>query len=185
LANLFQSARARFGMKILVIGSWRRQEAKDFAADAVRLGELLAKGGHSLMTGGGKGVPDIVAGSYRKNGGDDFTAYFPSKGEMERVGEERGLEPDRPVMTGLDYPQRNVLMVKNCDAVIALSGALGTLTEIIHAVNDYGKKVAVIDRGEIAAWVKSIPALKPGVFLTGSPEAALSHVVSGAPATQG
>lgn len=137
------------------------------------------------MTGGERGALDIVAGSYRKNGGDDFAAYLPAKGEMERVGEERGLEPDRPVMTGLDYPQRNVLMVKNCDAVIALSGALGTLTEIIHAVNDYGKKVAVIDRGEIAAWVKSIPALKSGVFLAEGPEAALNHAVSGAHVLQG
>ena len=35
-------------------------------------------------------------------------------------------------------------MVRKCDAVVALHGGLGTLTEIIHATKDYNKKFLLL-----------------------------------------
>jgi len=57
-----------------------------------------------------------------------------------------------------------------------LHGGLGTLTEIIHAVKDYNKKVAVIDKGDIASWIKIIPELKEKVFLTNDIKKAIEHL---------
>ena len=85
---------------------------------------------------------------------------------MKKVGEKEGPKPDKIIRTNLDYPGRNMLMVGKCGAVLVLHGGLGTLEEIIHAVKDYHKKVAVIDKGEIAYWIKCIHELKEKVFIT-------------------
>ena len=95
---------------------------------------------------------------------------------MEKVGEEKGPEPDKIVETNVDYPERNIIMVKNCEGIIALHGGLGTLTEIIHAVKDYNKKVSVIDKGELASLIKLIPELKEKVFLTSNVKEALNNL---------
>ncbi|KKT71661.1 MAG: hypothetical protein UW68_C0059G0003 [Candidatus Collierbacteria bacterium GW2011_GWB1_44_6] len=163
-------------MKILVIGTWKKEKAKECWEEANKLGELLAKNNHILVSGGGTGISELVVNSYKKNKGKKYIAYFPSKEEMEKVGEEKGPEPDKIVETNVDYPERNIIMVKNCEGIIALHGGLGTLTEIIHAVKDYNKKVSVIDKGELASLIKLIPELKEKVFLTSNVKEALNNL---------
>lgn len=85
---------------------------------------------------------------------------------MEKVGEKIGPKPDVTIQTGLDYPGKNIELVKGSDAVIALNGGLGTLTEIIHAIKDYDRKVSVIDVGELSEWIKNISELRDSVMLT-------------------
>ena len=153
-------------MKILIIGTWRENRIPQFKKKAEEIGKLLAKRKHILITGGGTGISKLVVNSYKKNKGKRYIAYFPSKKEMKRVGEKIGPKPDQIIQTNRDYPERNILMVKDCDGIIALCGGLGTLTEVIHAVKDYSKKVSVINQGEFAFWVKSISELKEKVLLT-------------------
>ncbi len=95
---------------------------------------------------------------------------------MEKVGEEVGPEPDKIIQTTLDYPTRNVEMVKFCDVMIAMPGGVGTLTEVIHAVNDYNKKVVVFDGGETAEIIKQIPKLREKVFLTDNIKEAFDYL---------
>ncbi len=163
-------------MKILIIGTWQKHKAITCKAEAEHIGKLLAERGHILMSGGGTGISELVANAYRNHNGKKYIAYFPASEEMERVGEEQGPEPDEKIQTDLDYPGRNCFMVKECDAVIALHGGLGALTEAIHAVKDYGKKVVVIDKGEFASWIKAIPELKEKVFLSPDVEKAIDFL---------
>jgi len=95
---------------------------------------------------------------------------------MGKVGEELGPKPDKLIETNLDYPERNIVMVRKCEGVIAIHGGLGTLTEIIHAVKDYNKKVSVIDVGELAKLVKSIPELEKKVFFTKGAKKAVDNL---------
>ena len=163
-------------MKILVVGTWRKHKAAPFRKEAEELGRLLAEGGHILISGGGAGISEIVASSYKLNKGKKYIAYLPLLKCMREVGEEIGPKPDKIVKTNLDYPIRNALMVKNCDGIVVFHGGLGSLTEIIHAVKDYNKKVSVIDKGDLAKWIKLIPQLKNNVFITVNIKKALRNL---------
>jgi uncharacterized protein (TIGR00725 family) len=129
-------------MKIVMLGSWEKHKAALCKKEAEEIGKLLAEKGHILVSGGGTGVSELVVNSYRKNKGKQYICYIPSKEQMEKVGEELGPKPDKLIETNVDYPERNIIMVRECDALIALHGGLGTLTEIIHAIKDYNKKVS-------------------------------------------
>jgi len=165
-------------MKVVVIGSWEKHKAVSCKVEAEEIGKLLAQKGFILISGGGTGVSEIVVKSYRANKGKKYICYIPSRKQMKKVGEDIGPEPDELVETNLDYPERNIIMVRECDGVIALNGGLGTLTEIIHAVKDYDKKVSVIDLGEISLWIKAIPELHKNVLLTLNINKALEYLIS-------
>ena len=153
-------------MKILIVGTWRKKDASKYKKVAGEVGKFLAEKNVELVSGAGEGISELVVNSYKKNNGKKYTAYLPSKKEMEKVGEKIGPKPDKIINTNLDYPERNVRMVRECSGVIALNGGLGALTEIIHAVKDYNKKVAVLNYGEISKWCKKIPQLEKEVFIT-------------------
>lgn len=163
-------------MKILVVGTWQKHRAAPFKKEAEEIGRLLAIGGYTLITGGGAGISEIVVNSYRSNKGKKYIAYLPSFKCMRKKGDKIGPKPDKIVKTDLDYPFRNSLMVKNCDAVIAIQGGIGSLAEIIHAVKDYHKKVSVINKCDLAKWVKLIPELKTKVLVTSNIKKALENL---------
>ena len=163
-------------MKILIVGSWEKEKANHAKQEAEEIGKILAKEGHVLISGGGEGISELVVNSYRKNKGKKYICILPSKKEMEKVGENIGPKPDEIIDTGRDYPERNIELVRKCDAVIALHGGLGTLTEIIHAVYDYNKKVSVIDKGDLIDWIKAIPKLRDKLFITSDIKKAIEHL---------
>ena len=163
-------------IKILVVGTWRKHKAAPFRKEAEELGCLLAEGGHTLISGGGEGISKMVVDSYKSNNGKKYVSYLPALKYMRRVGEKIGPKPDKIVKTNLDYPMRDALIVKNCDGIIALQGGLGSLTEIIHAVKDYNKKVSVISKSDLAKWIKVIPQLKNNVLLTADIKKAMRNL---------
>lgn len=123
---------------------------------ASELGRILAERGFSIISGGGMGTSKCVIDSYRAHGGKHYTAYFPAQKYMDIVGEKHGPKPDKVVRLRGDYPERNVVMIRKSNAIIALNGGLGTLTEIIHAAKDYGHPAVVIDYGKLAGYVRAI-----------------------------
>ena len=163
-------------MKILVIGTQQKKKALKSKNKAEQIGKVLAERGHVLVSGGGTGISEIVVNSYKKNKGVKYIAYFPSMKEMKKVGEEIGPEPNITIKTDLEYPARDIELVKENDAIIAINGGLGTLTEIIHAIKDYDKKVSVIDIGELSKWVKMISELRDSVMLTSDVEKAIDYL---------
>ncbi|MFA5187623.1 MAG: TIGR00725 family protein [Patescibacteria group bacterium] len=95
---------------------------------AIKLGELLAKVGVILVTGGLKGVMEAVSRG-AKNGGGLTVGILPSE-------DKNAANPyiDIPIPTGLGYT-RNTIVAGCADAVIALPGEYGTLSEIAFALN--------------------------------------------------
>lgn len=149
-----------------IIGTWNLGKAENAREFAEKIGGLVAEKGLSLVSGGGEGISKLVVEAYKKKGGKNYVAYFPSKEFMDKVGENKGLEPDKEVLIEGDYPLRNIHLVKNSEVIIALNGGLGTLTEIIYAIKDYDIPVIVIDFGELARFVRAIPELLNKVILT-------------------
>ena len=163
-------------MKICIFGTWQAHKAAECKKEAEEVGKLIAERGHTLVSGGGTGISKFVVESYRKNNGKKYIAYFPSKKIMKIVGENPGPKPDEVVETNVDYPERNLIMIRNCDAIVALHGGLGTLSEMIAAVKDYHMKVSVIDKGEFVDWVRAIKPLKEKVFITLDIKKSIEHL---------
>jgi uncharacterized protein (TIGR00725 family) len=125
---------------------------------AIKLGELLAKVGVILVTGGLKGVMEAVSRG-AKNGGGLTVGILPSE-------DKNAANPyiDIPIPTGLGYT-RNTIVAGCADAVIALPGEYGTLSEIAFALN---MKKPVIGLGSWAI---------PGILEVKTAEEAVAKVL--------
>lgn len=142
-------------MRVSVIGSGTATEREqDLAAD---LGRVLAERGHTLVCGGGGGVMRAACRGARGAGGHTV-GILP--------GEDRAAANeyvDTAIATGLGHA-RNSLVVLNGDAVVAVSGGPGTLTEIGFAMV-YDRPIAGIGTHDVA-----------GVEHVDTPWAAVRHV---------
>ncbi|MFB6125026.1 MAG: TIGR00725 family protein [Halanaeroarchaeum sp.] len=144
-------------MRVSVIGGSTVDE--ETYQTARRVGERLAERGHEVVCGGLTGVMEGVAEGAAEAGGrtigilpgPDAAAANPSV--------------DVPIATDMGNA-RNVLVVLNGDAAIAIDGNTGTLSEIGHAL-DTDRPVAGIDTHDV-----------PGVHPVATPGAAVDFVES-------
>ena len=111
-------------MQIAVVGGGVC--SPDVRENAERLGRLLAEKGHILICGGLGGVMEAVCRGAREAGGVTL-GILP--------GGKRDANPyvSIAVATGMGHA-RNVIIIESCDAVIALPGEHGTLSEIALAL---------------------------------------------------
>ena len=138
-------------MQIAVVGGGDcSPEVRDMAR---RLGRLLAERGHILLCGGLGGVMEAVCHGAREAGGLTVGILPGDKWEANRY-------IDISIATGMGHA-RNVIIVKSADAVIALPGEHGTLSEIALALK-MGKRVISLKSWEI-----------PGAVKAGTPEEAV------------
>ena len=112
-------------MIIAVIGnsSCSAEEAK--LAETV--GELLAQRGATIVCGGLGGVMEAVCRGARSK--DGLTVGILPGGDPSLANPWVSI----PVVTGIGEA-RNVAVVKSSQAVIAIGGSYGTLTEIAYAL---------------------------------------------------
>ncbi|MHA1681075.1 MAG: TIGR00725 family protein [Promethearchaeota archaeon] len=109
-----------------------------YAKIAEEVGALVAKEGWYLICGGLTGVMHHASKGARENGGftigilpgDDVTAANPFI--------------DLPIASGVGY-MRNSIIITTADAVIAIDGAEGTLSEMCYALT-YEKPMVVVSR---------------------------------------
>jgi uncharacterized protein (TIGR00725 family) len=133
------------------------------AARAHRVGELLADAGAVVLCGGGGGVMAAVAAGVRARGGLVVGI---------RPGDSRaGASPDLSVTVVTNMGQaRNAVIISSADAVIAIGGSWGTLSEVALAMRR--RDVPVISLG---GWriVDTDGAPVPGVIAVETPEDAV------------
>ncbi|MBS3760855.1 TIGR00725 family protein [Halodesulfurarchaeum sp.] len=142
-------------MRVSVIGGGVVDQGTYDVAEHV--GRLLGTRGHDVICGGLSGVMEAVGKGMAETGG-------------QTIGILPGNDPkaansyiDVPIATGIGSA-RNVFVVKNGAAAIAIDGATGTLSEIAHAL-DMGKPIAGLDTHDIE-----------GVESVTTPEAAVEYV---------
>jgi uncharacterized protein (TIGR00725 family) len=132
-------------MKIVVSGSGRDKGLdKKVIEKAKELGKVIAKQGHTLLTGGCQGYPKAAAlGALEADG--IVIAYSPAKDEEEH--KERYNFPTDAFSeikyTGLGIPERNMPLVQDGDAVVLIGGQTGTLNEFTLAFHE-GKPIGVL-----------------------------------------
>jgi uncharacterized protein (TIGR00725 family) len=104
-------------------------EALDIAE---QIGREIARRGATLVCGGRGGVMEAACRGAREAGGHTI-GIMPGRGREDSP-------PNRyvefPIFTGMGFA-RNVIVVLSADAVIAIDGSYGTLSEIAYAlIND-------------------------------------------------
>ena len=120
--------------QIAVIGSGTEHEER-----AEEVGRLLAERGATVVTGGRNEVMAAAARGARSAGG---TTIGILPGET-RAGANEWI--DHVVVTGVGHA-RNLAVVASGDAVIAVGGSWGTLSEIAFA-RVLGRPVVVLEPG--------------------------------------
>ncbi len=113
-------------MQIGVIGS--SQCSPEIAEMAEKVGEEIAKAGAVLVCGGLGGVMEAAARGAKRAGGKTI-GILPGFSK-----EEANRYIDFFIVTGLSQA-RNAVVVRSSDAVIAVEGGFGTLSEIALALN--------------------------------------------------
>src|SRR5207244_2561522 len=97
------------------------------ARTAGRVGAAIARAGAVLFCGGRTGVMEAASRGAARAGGA-VVGVLPG---FSRRDANRWVTI--PVVTGMDQA-RNVVLVRSCDAVIAVGGSYGTLSEIALAL---------------------------------------------------
>lgn len=97
------------------------------AGVAERVGRAIAASGAVLFTGGRGGVMEAASRGAAEVGGT-VVGLLPG---FDRGDANRWVQI--PVVTGMDQA-RNVILVRSCDAIIAVGGMYGTLSEIALAL---------------------------------------------------
>jgi uncharacterized protein (TIGR00725 family) len=128
-------------MYISVIGAG--ECASELADKASEVGALIAKRGHVLVCGGLGGVMDAAARGAHGEGGT-VVGILPDE---DRRRASRWLTVSIP--TGMGQA-RNALVAASGDAVIAVGGGYGTLSEIGFALK-LGRPVIGLDTWELDA----------------------------------
>jgi uncharacterized protein (TIGR00725 family) len=116
---------------IAVVGGRKVEEA--LLKEAEEVGRLIAKKGATLVCGGLSGVMEAASKGAKSEGGITL-GILP-----QNDSKEANQYIDIPIATGLGIG-RNVIIARTADALIAVGGEYGTLSEIAFALQ-IGKPV--------------------------------------------
>jgi uncharacterized protein (TIGR00725 family) len=147
-------------LRIAVIGGSR--PGRQAVETAFEVGRLIARAGAVVVCGGLGGVMEAACRGAKEEGGLTI-GLLPG-------GSPADANPwvDVPVATGLGYT-RNALVVMNADAVIAVDGEYGTLSEIAYG-KIHGRRVVGLATWEVK-----------GVEPAATPEEAVRMALEGLP----
>ena len=140
--------------QIAVIGN--ESADGELATLAEEVGRLLAEAGATLVCGGLGGVMEAAARGARKAGGE-VLGIVPSSDPAQA-----NEHVTHVVASGVGYA-RNLAVVGSGEAVIAIGGEWGTLTEMAYA-RDFGRRVVVLQ-----GWsVSGVGAMEGGPGIEGA-----------------
>jgi len=146
--------------RIAVIGG--SQPGRQAVEAAFEVGRLIARAGAVVVCGGLGGVMEAACRGAKEEGGLTI-GILPG-------GAPADANPwvDVAIATGLGYT-RNALVVMNADAVIAVDGEYGTLSEIAYG-KIHGRRVVGLATWEVK-----------GVEPAATPEEAVRQALEGLP----
>lgn len=132
-------------IKIGVMGSASGPQIENPIArrKARQLGEAIAKRGHILINGACPGLPHDAMLAAKKNGGLTI-GISPAFSEYEHVNEYHSPSGhDIIIFTGLGFMERDIINLRSSDAIVIISGGIGTLNELTIAY-DEGRPVGIV-----------------------------------------
>ncbi len=114
-------------MRITIFGGARPKPGDPAYEDAFRLGNLLGRAGHTVLTGGYFGTMEAVSRGAHEAGGHVIGVTCADIEAWRKVKANSWVKEERRHQTLI---QRLDGLISGCDAAIALPGGPGTLTEI-------------------------------------------------------
>jgi hypothetical protein len=114
-------------MKISVFGGSQPKENDSAYSEAMALGRLLAVRGHTVMTGGYIGTMEAVSRGASEAGGHVIGVTCAEIERWRNTKANRWVKEEWKRETLLERLQ---LLIRECDAAMALPGGPGTLAEI-------------------------------------------------------
>lgn len=114
-------------MRISVFGSARPQPGQPDYEAAYDLGRLIAQGGHILLTGGYMGTMEAASRGAAEAGGHVIGVTCE---EIERWRPTSANPWVKEEIRARTLIERISILIRECDAAIALPGGAGTLAEI-------------------------------------------------------
>ena len=151
---------AETGLEIAVLGSARLKENDAWWACAHQLGALLAQGGYVIVTGGYAGLMAAASRGAHEAGGrviglpmQHWTGIAPNPWNAD-------LRWSTNYGTRLNY-------ILHCDAVIALPGGVGTLSEMAvvwSAIQTEGRALPLVLLGD--CWLPVIKAVRENLVVS-------------------
>jgi uncharacterized protein (TIGR00725 family) len=135
-------------IKVGVMGSAgdlaRTENRETLREKSVALGQAIAKRNLVLLTGGTTGLIYLV-GKAAHDAGAWHVGISPARCEREHL-QDYGLPTDACdvlIYTGFGLKGRNVVLVRSCDVVLFIAGAMGSLNEFTIA-HDEGKLIGCL-----------------------------------------
>lgn len=153
-------------LTIAVVGPGAAAADADLLWLAEQVGALVARAGATLVCGGLGGVMAAAARGARAAGGTAI-GVLPGNDRSEADGDMTVV-----VATGLGEA-RNTVIVRTADAVIAVGGGYGTLSEIAFALK-LGKPVIGLQTWEL----HRDGAVDDGIVAAADPEGAVRAAVA-------
>lgn len=135
---------------VAVIGG--RRVSKKLLREAEEVGRLLAREGFLVLTGGLGGVMEAASRGASNEGGTTV-GILP-----QESADAANDYVDIPIATGLGIA-RNVIIARSADALIAVGGQYGTLSEIAYALQ-MKKPVVGIKSWDIDGMLKAGDAVE-------------------------
>jgi len=114
-------------MKISVFGGSQPKPGSSAYEEARQLGELLAQRGHTVLTGGYIGTMEAISRGASEIGGHVIGVTCNEIERWREVSANKWVKEEWRKQTLM---QRLQVLIRECDAAIALPGGPGTLTEI-------------------------------------------------------
>lgn len=146
-------------LKIAVIGTsfkeWRKLFSEEVLAKSKKVGEVLAKKGVVLTSGGGNGLPWEATKEYKLSGGVKSIGYVGAidAGDLAKRYTDVDIsvfdeliyleEPYIKFSTPHDFLMRELRLIEESDGEIVLQGGSGTLSEVSFALQ-YRKPVGIL-----------------------------------------
>ena len=171
-------------LKIGIIGSASGPQTEDQGAvqKARAMGTEIGKRGYILVNGACPGIPDEAALAAKKEGGMTI-GISPAFSEYEHVNEYMSPHHhDILIFTGQGFMERDIINIRSCDAVIVVSGGIGTLNEFTIAY-DEGRPIGILTNSggisnDIPHIVEEICQRKipPNMVLSDDPKALLDQL---------
>ena len=153
-------------LQVSVIGAGACEPGSTAWADAEQVGRLLAEAGATLVCGGGGGVMEAASGAAAEAGGV-VIGIVPSDDPAHA-----NPHCTHVVATGIGHA-RNLAVVASVDAVIAIGGEWGTLSEIAFA-RRLGRPVVALQTWTLRGIGPMADA--PGIEAVSDPAAAVAAI---------
>ncbi len=142
----------------LIIGVIGTAQATDEEYNmAVEVGKQIAKRNAVLVCGGEGGVMEAACRGAKSEGGVTI-GIIPGQSRSEA-----NRYVDIPIVTGMGHA-RNIVVVRSSNAIIAVAGSYGTLSEIAFALN-LGIPIIGLNTWEVSPEIRIVSSPKEAVAL--------------------